>query len=1220
MHQKGLKFGIYSTRCNLTCARRASSYGHYPLDAETFASWGVDYLKFDDCPGCPHGADPKTLLKAMRDELNITGRKIVYSTELFSADPSTRDINHLTRVGTDVRANFKSILGEVDASARFASVASPGYFNDMDCLEVGMKHDTGSGMSPVEERTHMALWSMFSSPLMAGNDLRQMDKQTLEILTWRQAIAINQDVLGIQATQCNAAPAGGGLPFERFDAVVTKDSLGCDGSAQQNWALSTLATNATVTVKQKSSGLCLGVVSNGRDCESQVTTMACIAKGAAWRRFQQRNSTQFSLMSELNGQPLNLFESPLDTGRFKLDVQTCKGASQGDGVPANNLWVFDACLPADGGIMPPCLTSAVTKGCVYTGNISITPDQPPPISAEGDSSVYSKLLNDGSTAMLFVNRNDSRTLNVSASLSECLGAGYAAGTTLAAIDLRDDSPLPPVEASGNVSFVVGPHDHRLIMLTPKVFKRVMQTSTTPYLFLRYPGGRKIAPSGITAACGSRAGKAVDVSAATKHCAGRQSCGVGAGLGPAGSKLPACSLLFVEYDCAPEHSGLKSDDASARATLPAPLRLMVEHLQAPLAPNVLVVDTARPRFAFVPHAADQHPGAGVEMTAFRIVVSEDGAEGNAAPAWDSGVVNESAVVGVKCGSDLKTLSAYTWSAQWWSSTSASPSPKSTSKFELGPSEKDWASSQWLGAPTQKEFKLTFTKPDAKAKVRLYVAAAGGSVVHGLSDVAGISARTDFSAFVPYQSYNAASLGGGGEIVVAIGEGFSVSCTFPVCGLQIGSCNSLSDCAAHVGGVTPFAVGKALLRVDGKPAPGLSVKGRRGRVIESNPFVGGIYDHRVTGNGTFAALIPVPGAGSPGTNSTPQGRFRALAMPLAVTSPQNADEMNLVPTVLHVKPWHVVGDGAGASSSTAGSQWLYKMSRNIVGAAIVDAGAYSGTGNLTLQYCEVLNGTRCMCLRRLCSVIDTFNVDHSTAGSLQPSFTWHGYQYVIVTATDSIKFDAKAASLKPAWTANELEQSAKISFVGEGAKQLGQIRDITKASQLSNMNAYVPTDCPTREKHSWTGDTSVTAEEGMYNYFNPMVYELFLDTCRAGQGKHGNIAMAVPTSREKQDYATDVSWSSGYPQVSAWLIKYFGDTAIVKDHWKALKMYMDGQILQWSSVPPAASCIVPSFSQCGDWCAIENRSISTKGTGPPAAAANYILSVQAMVDMAEAIGYT
>ena len=228
-----------------------------------------------------------------------------------------------------------------------------------------------------------------------------------------------------------------------------------------------------------------------------------------------------------------------------LEHRTCHGS----GVPPNNLWALDACLPSDGGAMWQCLTSVATKGCVHTGNISITPDQPP-VADQGDSSVYSKLLNDGSTAMLFVNRNDSRALNISASMSSCLGAGYVAGAMLAAVDLRDDSPLPPVEACGNVTFAVGPHDHRLIKLTPKSFTRITQTTTTPYLFVRCPAGRKIMPDGITATCGSRTGKTVDVSAATKHCAGTQSCGVGAGLGPAGSTLPACSLLFVEYDCAP----------------------------------------------------------------------------------------------------------------------------------------------------------------------------------------------------------------------------------------------------------------------------------------------------------------------------------------------------------------------------------------------------------------------------------------------------------------------------------------------------------------------------------------------------------------------------------------------------------------------------------------------------------------------------------------------
>ena len=231
----------------------------------------------------------------------------------------------------------------------------------------------------------------------------------------------------------------------------------------------------------------------------------------------------------------------------------------------------------------------------------------------------------------------------------------------------------------------------------------------------------------------------------------------------------------------------------------------------------------------------------------------------------------------------------------------------------------------------------------------------------------------------------------------------------------------------------------------------------------------------------------------------------------------------------------------------------------------------------------------------------------------------FQFVIVTASGGLLFTPKPESLSPVWTANELEQSATIEFAGEGAQQLGAIRDITKASQLSNMMAYVPTDCPTREKHSWTGDTSVTAEEGMYNFFNPGVYELFLDTCRAGQGEHGNIAMAVPNKgsrgTDKQNTPTDISWSSGYPQVANWLRLYFGDTSVVRDHWVALTKYMEGQLAQADAEDESA---LPAFWQCGDWCAIENRSISTGGTGPPAAAANFILSVQAMVDMAEAIG--
>ena len=106
-------------------------------------------------------------------------------------------------------------------------------------------------------------------------------------------------------------------------------------------------------------------------------------------------------------------------------------------------------------------------------------------------------------------------------------------------------------------------------------------------------------------------------------------------------------------------GLLPAPASA---LPAPSRLMVEYLPEPAGSGeLLTISTLRPRFSFVPHAQHEHPGAGVAMRAYRIVVKSvpPGRGG-----WDSGVVSASAAVGVPCGADLKSLTAYEWTAQWY----------------------------------------------------------------------------------------------------------------------------------------------------------------------------------------------------------------------------------------------------------------------------------------------------------------------------------------------------------------------------------------------------------------------------------------------------------------------------------------------------------------------------------------------------------------------------
>ena len=207
-------------------------------------------------------------------------------------------------------------------------------------------------------------------------------------------------------------------------------------------------------------------------------------------------------------------------------------------------------------------------------------------------------------------------------------------------------------------------------------------------------------------------------------------------------------------------------------------------------------------------------------------------------------------------------------------------------------------------------------------------------------------------------------------------------------------------------------------------------------------------------------------------------------------------------LPVKALEVTVLSPGADGS---KRWAYKFSRNIVGHAAVplDAVSTAGAGgNLTLRHCELLNTTLgegeafCLALAHLPDQPDTFMlpVGFNTADEVQlaagavttsasgqrltPAFTWHGFQHVIVEATAGVSFAGKLDSLEPHWTLPELAETSAISFAGEGAEILGQIQDITVASQISNLAGFGPTDCPTREKHFWLGDAQDTAEESMW----------------------------------------------------------------------------------------------------------------------------------------------
>ncbi|CAL9292634.1 MULTISPECIES: glycoside hydrolase family 27 protein [Streptomyces] len=213
IHSKGLKFGIYQAPNEKTCAQGVGTYpgstgskGHEAQDAATFASWGVDYLKYDWCSGSGTLSEQIAQFTLMRDALRATGRPIVYSINPNSFHSPTGDkynwgqVADLWRTTEDLldiwqnnnTNSYPMGVGNVlDVTAPLAAQSGPGHWNDPDMLVVGRP-----GLSLTESRSHFALWSLLSAPLMAGNDIRTMSADVSAILRNPRLLAVNQDSLG----------------------------------------------------------------------------------------------------------------------------------------------------------------------------------------------------------------------------------------------------------------------------------------------------------------------------------------------------------------------------------------------------------------------------------------------------------------------------------------------------------------------------------------------------------------------------------------------------------------------------------------------------------------------------------------------------------------------------------------------------------------------------------------------------------------------------------------------------------------------------------------------------------------------------------------------------------------------------------------------------------------------------------------------------------------
>jgi len=218
LHAKGFKFGIHSCAGTKTCAGFPGGRGHEYQDALSYASWGIDFLKYD---WCEHGtADARETYKTMRDAIHTAGRPMVFSLCEWGQNKPWEwagDVGHMWRTTGDIYSSYDGRKGwesgwkrnldlqyslvESNGPDGIGKYAGPGHWNDPDMLEVGTE-----GLTYAESRAHFSLWCIIAAPLIAGNDVRNMKPEYLAMMINKDVLAIDQDPLGKQGFRALADP------------------------------------------------------------------------------------------------------------------------------------------------------------------------------------------------------------------------------------------------------------------------------------------------------------------------------------------------------------------------------------------------------------------------------------------------------------------------------------------------------------------------------------------------------------------------------------------------------------------------------------------------------------------------------------------------------------------------------------------------------------------------------------------------------------------------------------------------------------------------------------------------------------------------------------------------------------------------------------------------------------------------------------------------------
>ncbi|XP_065176638.1 uncharacterized protein LOC135806390 [Sycon ciliatum] len=275
VHSKGLLFGVYTDRGTNTCGGRPGSQDHETIDAKSYASWGVDYVKEDSCHAPnTHGSGYAQYGK-MRDALNATGRPIYFSlcgwNEWYA--PVGYSLGNSWRISRD-DTNWGGIITNINVNAKLAPYAGPGGWNDP-CLLLGNTSANKPRITDLQQRSQFSMWAVMASPLLISSNIRKLSTYALETYSNEEVIAVNQDKIGRQGLRL----AGGDLSGEgvkqstQTDEIPkhlhkrTFDHLPSELPAQQNiWGRQLL-----------DGGWALVFLNNGKDDVDMTCDAACFA-------------------------------------------------------------------------------------------------------------------------------------------------------------------------------------------------------------------------------------------------------------------------------------------------------------------------------------------------------------------------------------------------------------------------------------------------------------------------------------------------------------------------------------------------------------------------------------------------------------------------------------------------------------------------------------------------------------------------------------------------------------------------------------------------------------------------------------------------------------------------------------------------------------------------------------------------------------------------------